>query len=227
MKLGTDFVHVHGGSFLMGDDSGNDDEKPVHDVFVDPFYIGKFTVTNRDFREFLNATDYNFPGHTATDLLHPVINVNWFDAVEYCRWLSSATGDRYRLPTEAEWEYAARSGRAENMYPWGTRNWNELPELHTRFQNGPEQVGSFDPNSFGIHDMGMNVHEWCSDWYDRLYYRNSPVYNPKGPASGTRRSSRGGSWRHQIKITRCAARSSIPPDYRYADYGFRLVRELD
>jgi formylglycine-generating enzyme required for sulfatase activity len=104
---------------------------------------------------------------------------------------------------------------------------SEWPELHALFQNGPEPVGSFEPNSFGIHDMGMNVHEWCSDWYDPVYYKNSPVKNPKGPAAGSRRSSRGGSWRHQIKITRCAARSSIPPDFRYADYGFRLVRELE
>jgi formylglycine-generating enzyme len=212
-------VHVPSGSFLMGDDSGNDDERPAHQVYVDAFYIGKFPITNAEFSEFSGVTNSN------ENL--PVTHISWFDAVEYCKWLSSISGQRYRLPTEAEWEYAARSGQAENVYPWGTRTWNEWPELHTHFQNGPEPVGSFEPNSFGIHDMGMNVHEWCSDWYGPLYYRNAPPKNPQGPASGSRRSSRGGSWRHQIKITRCAARSSIPPDYRYADYGFRIVRELD
>ncbi len=211
----------------MGDDSGNEDEKPAHPVFVDGFYIGKFTVTNREFRAFLDTTNHGFPDHSFNDPLQPATHVSWFDAVKYCEWLSSATGHLYRLPTEAEWEYAARSGLAENVYPWGTRNWNEWPELHTRFEDGPEPVGCFEPNAFGIHDMGINVHEWCSDWYDPLYYRNSPAENPKGPLSGSRRSSRGGSWRHHCKITRCAARSSIPPDYRYADYGFRLVRELE
>jgi formylglycine-generating enzyme required for sulfatase activity len=210
----------------MGDDSCNEDERPTHQVYLDAFYIGKFPVTNSQFHKFLDLTNYNFPG-TSSIPDHPVTNVSWFDGVEYCKWLSSLSGYSYRLPTEAEWEYAARSGRAENVFPWGTRNWNEWPELHALFQNGPEPVGSFEPNSFGIHDMGMNVHEWCSDWYDPVYYKNSTAKNPKGPAAGSRRSSRGGSWRHQIKITRCAARSSIPPDFRYADYGFRLVRELD
>jgi sulfatase modifying factor 1 len=219
MRLEENHIYVPAGSFLMGTDSGNEDEQPVHEVFVDAFHIGKFPVTNSEFCEFSGATN--------SDPNLPVTNVSWLDAVEYCKWLSSISGHTYRLPTEAEWEYAARSGRAENVYPWGTRNWNEWPELHACFQHGPEAVGSFEPNSFGIHDMGMNVHEWCSDWYDPLYYKNSPPKNPQGPASGSRRSSRGGSWRHQIKITRCAARSSIPPDYRYADYGFRVVREIN
>ena len=213
----------------MGDNSGNDDEKPVHPVFLSPFDLGKFTVTNSEFIEFLDANHYDFSRQFLKDTGpdQPATHINWFDAFAYCRWVSKTSGDHYRLPTEAEWEYAARSGSITNIFPWGTRGWNEKTELHERFKNGPEPVGSFEPNEFGLHDMGMNVHEWCLDWYDPLYYGNSPPENPKGPLAGTRRSSRGGSWRHQIKITRCAARSSIPPDYRYADYGFRLLRELN
>jgi formylglycine-generating enzyme len=213
----------------MGDEAGGDDEKPVHSVSLDAFELGKYTTTNAEFLEFVNATGYDIPENflkgAASNL--PATHINWFDAVAYCRWLSQTTPDHYRLPTEAEWEYAARSGSAENIFPWGTRGWNERPDLQERFRNGPEPVGSFEANAFGLHDMGMNVHEWCLDWYDPSYYSNSPSANPEGPLSGTRRSSRGGSWRHQIKITRCAARSSIPPEYRYADYGFRVLHEID
>ena len=220
-------IRVPAGSFLMGDDSGNDDEKPVHPVFVNAFDLGKFTVTNSEFGEFLDQNDYDFPRNYLNDAApdHPATHINWFDAVAYCLWLSETSGDRYRLPYEAEWEYAARSGSVTNIFPWGARGWNERKELHERFKNGPEAVGSFQPNEFGLHDMGINVHEWCLDWYDPSYYSSSPPENPKGPSTGSRRSSRGGSWRHQIKITRCAARSSIPPEYRYADYGFRILRE--
>ena len=224
-------LRLPAGSFLMGDENGNADEKPVHEVFIDSFLIGKFTVTNEEFLRFLDAAKHPFPDlymadPNFSDPMQPVVGVSWMDAFEYCRWISESTGQYHRLPTEAEWEYAARSGSHENVYPWGKASWEELPELHSIFRNGPAKAGSFQPNAFGIHDMGINVHEWCMDWYDASYYQESPAANPRGPANGTRRASRGGSWRHQIKITRCAARSSIPPEYRYADYGFRIVREI-
>jgi sulfatase modifying factor 1 len=225
------FVIVPAGSFFMGDENGNADEKPVHEIFLDAFQIGKFAVTNQEFLRFLQSANYLFDSKYLEDPnfsepRQPVVGVSWLDAIEYCRWLSESTEDHFRLPSEAEWEYAARSGSAENVHPWGAANWHELPELHDRFENGPLPSGSFRPNAFGIHDMGMNVHEWCLDWYDADYYQYSPAENPKGPANGKRRASRGGSWRHQIKITRCAARSSIPPEYRYADYGFRIVHDV-
>src|SRR5205814_5045168 len=91
--------------------------------------------------------------------------------------------------------------------------------------NGPEPVATSRPNGYGLFDICENVHEWCSDWYDPLYYGSSPEEDPRGPSSGTRRASRGGAWRHQIKIARCAARSSIPPEFRYADYGFRVASD--
>ncbi len=212
----------------MGDETGADDERPGHEVFVNSFLIGKFTVTNEEFDHFRREAGYSFPALFRNDsnfshARQPAVGVNWHDAITYCRWLSETTGKSFRLPTEAEWEYAARAGSAENTYPWGKQGWNERSDLHTRFHNGPEPVGSFQPNAYGVYEAGMNVHEWCIDWYHPRYYQDSPISNPAGPKSGTRRASRGGSWRHSIKITRCAARSSIPPDYRYADYGFRIV----
>jgi formylglycine-generating enzyme required for sulfatase activity len=221
-----ELINIPGGTFLMGSSTGRDDERPVHRVDLKSFRIARFPVTNQQYAEFLS--DSKFPNSASTvldsfnDPLQPVTGVSWFDAIAFCEWIAKKTGVLYRLPTEAEWEYAACGGDSANVYPWGTRMWDCMPELHSRFQDGPEKVGGFEPNAFGIHDMGMNVHEWCSDWYDFNYYSSSPEFDPRGPESGTRRSSRGGSWRHQIKITRCSARSSIPPAMRYADYGFRV-----
>jgi len=211
----------------MGNDEGADDERPAHEVWVDPFHISKYTITNEEYSVFLKSSQYPVvpPFNSDPNLNQPpqpVVGVSWFDATSYCHWLSEYSGKNYRLPTEAEWEFSARGGLQKNIYPWGSRNWNELTDWHSRFQTGPEPVGSFEPNSFGIFDMGINVHEWCSDWYDKNYYFCTPAWNPKGPQDGTRRSSRGGSWRHQIKISRCSSRTSLPPRMQYADYGFRL-----
>jgi formylglycine-generating enzyme required for sulfatase activity len=152
-----------------------------------------------------------------------VVGPTWFDAVEYCRWLAGRTGRPFRLPTEAEWEWAARGGLDGKLYPWGDEPPTDRPGYQDRWIEGPESVGESAPNGFGLFDICENVHEWCSDWYDRDYYQISPLENPTGPVSGTRRASRGGAWRHQIKIARCAARSSIPPELEYADYGFRVA----
>jgi formylglycine-generating enzyme required for sulfatase activity len=197
-------VPIAGGWFLMGSEDGADDERPVHHVWVDAFEIAATQVTNREYSAF-RAMQFDEPDQ-------PVVGVSWFDAVEYCRRL----GPRYRLPTEAEWEYAARGGMEGMRYPWG-----DAPQLRPEYDR-PMPVARGVPNAFGLYDMCENVHEWCSDWYDSNYYAQSPERNPRGPESGSRRSSRGGSWRHQIKISRCAARSSIPPEFRYADYGFRV-----
>jgi formylglycine-generating enzyme required for sulfatase activity len=154
----------------------------------------------------------------------PVVSVSWDEAVAYCDWLSCATGKQYCLPTEAEWERAARGGAEGLLYPWGDAPPEFVPDYATRWKKGPEPVGFYPPNTYGLYNLGDNIHEWCADWYDDGYYAHSPERNPRGPVSGSRRASRGGSWRHHIKVTRTAARSSIPPEFQYADYGFRIAR---
>ena len=222
-----ELVQIPGGSFLMGCASGNPNERPVHRVIIDSFALGRCQVTNSEYAAFLRFTNHREQKHWSdprfNDPQQPVVAVSWFDAIAYCDWLTEQTGDRYRLPTEAEWEYAARGGAEGLLYPWGnepTRP-NETPDRWR--DERPEIVGLSEPNGFGLFNMCENVHEWCADWFDANYYANSPTENPKGPESGTSRSSRGGSWRHQIKTTRCAARSSINPEFEYSDYGFRVA----
>ena len=196
-------------SFEMGSSEGADDERPVHRVELSAFEIAVCTVTNADWSKFADAPSND----------QPVVGVSWFDAVSYCEWLRATTGRPFRLPTEAEWECAARGGVEGARYPWG----DDRPNGDGRWVDGPEPVGRGTPNGYGLHDVCTNVHEWCSDWYAADYYAVSPSRDPHGPSEGTRRVSRGGSWRHHVKVSRCAARSSIPPAFRYADYGFRVA----
>jgi formylglycine-generating enzyme required for sulfatase activity len=223
-------VVIPEGSFLMGCGQGASNEKPVHRVWVDRFSIAPTAITNHLYQFFLTDTSREIPlGFSDPRFNHPdqpVTSPSWFDATAYCQWLAERTGKAYRLPTEAEWERAARGGLEGKLYTWG----DEPPQSQTRYfqlwATGPEQVGRRPPNLFGLYDISENVHEWCADWFDESYYSVSPERNPQGPVSGNRRSSRGGSWRHQIKITRVAARSSIPPELRYSDYGFRCAMSL-
>ena len=221
-------VRIPEGWFAMGCASGRDDEKPVHRVWVDAFELAIFQVTNAEYACFLAATGAAAPKHFRDahfdDARMPVVAVSWDEAASYCEWLSGATGKLFRLPTEAEWERAARGGAEGLLYPWGDAGPEVVPDYATRWKLGPEPVGLYAPNAYGLHNLGDNVHEWCADWYDDGYYARSPERNPRGPVSGSRRASRGGSWRHHIKVTRTAARSSIPPELQYADYGFRVVR---
>ena len=208
----NDLVAIPGGAFLMGQDDGRDEERPAHRVIVSPFRMAQCQVTNADFAAFRK---FEF-----ADPALPVVSVSWFDAAAYCEWLAAQWKLPVRLPTEAEWEFAARGGFAQRLYPWG----DALPAKQSdRWRDGPEPVGRGEPNGYGLFDMCQNVHEWCSDWYDPGFYAVSPEVDPQGPAHGVRRASKGGAWRHHIKFSRCAARSSIPPDFRYADYGFRIV----
>ena len=220
-------VPIPAGSFLMGCDTGQDNEKPVHRVWIDEFQLAARQVSNAEYACFAHDTRcqpppfWNDPAFSHPD--QPVVGVSWHEAVRYCEWLSTRAGRRFRLPTEAEWERAARGGRESALYPWGDAAPQSLPGYASRWKSGPEPAGSGDPNTFGLFHMCDNVHEWCSDWYAPDYYAASPERNPSGPETGERRASRGGSWRHHIKMSRCAARSSIPPEFRYADYGFRVA----
>jgi len=215
------------GWFQMGCDAGRDDEKPAHRVWTDAFELAAFQTTNAEYARFLQETGHPPPllwdDPSFANPEQPVVAVSWFEAVAYCDWLSSALGKQYRLPTEAEWERAARGGVEGEMFPWGNGAPEELPDYADRWKSGPEPVGLYAPNPYGLYNLGDNVHEWCADWYDPAYYAVSPEWNPRGPLSSSRRASRGGSWRHHIKVTRTAARSSIPPEFKYADYGFRIA----
>ena len=120
-------------------------------------------------------------------------------------------------------ERGARGDLEQQDFPWGNDPPQSLPDYFTRWQTGPEPVAIYAPNAFGLYNMCDNVHEWCSDWYHPNYYATSPDRNPRGPERAQRKASRGGSWRHHVKVSRCSARSSIPPDFQYADYGFRVA----
>jgi formylglycine-generating enzyme len=214
----------------MGCAEGRDEERPVHRVWVDGFLLGVFPVRNRDYGSFLAAAGHPPPPFwNHPDFSHPeqpVAAVSWFEAVKYCDWLSRVSGKRYRLPTEAEWERAARGGREGALYTWGDEPPHEHAEYVRRWGGtvpATLPVSGGPPNPWGLYELGENVHEWCEDWFQKDYYTASPEKNPRGPATGERRASRGGSWRHQIKVSRCAARSSIPPHFQYADYGFRVA----
>jgi sulfatase modifying factor 1 len=226
----TKLVLIPAGWFRMGSEVGQENERPVHQVWIDAFYLAACQVTNREYARFIRASGCQTPplwdDPKFNDPEQPVVAVSWFEAAKYCEWLSGMDGRKYRLPTEAEWERAARGGVEGSLFPWGDDPPESLPNYKQRWKTGPEPVARSAPNAFGVYDICQNVHEWCSDWYGPDYYAASAERNPRGPEAGERRSSRGGSWRHHIKVTRCAARSSIPPGFQYADYGFRIACDL-
>jgi formylglycine-generating enzyme required for sulfatase activity len=221
------FVAIPGGWFLMGSDHGHEDERPVHRVWVSPFEMAVYPVMRGQYAAFLAATshepprEWDRPELSRPDL--PVVGVSWHDAAAYCAW-RVAGGDPVRLPTEAEWECAARGGRDGERYPGGDRIPDWIPSAGRGPLQGPWPVDLGPPNAFGLHGIGANIHEWCADWHAVDYSRRSPERDPAGPAEGVRKASRGGAWRHAVTISRAAARSKIDPTFRYTDYGFRLVR---
>jgi len=221
-----DVVRVPGGRFRMGSDAGRPDERPVHVVEVRGFRLGRTPVTRRHYEPFLRREAPLPPWWGDPAFSHPeqpVVGVTWYDAAAYAEWLTAVAGGAWRLPTEAEWERAARGGLDSAPTPWGA----ELPphEVPAGPIDGPWRAGRGTPNGFGLLDMGTIVHEWCLDWYRDDYYTGSPERDPCGPVEGERRASRGGSWRHRVRWSPPGARSSLPPSFRYADYGFRVLRE--
>jgi formylglycine-generating enzyme required for sulfatase activity len=209
-----DLCEIPGGILLLGSEVGRDDEKPVRPVAVRPFRLGRTQVTNAAYDAFVAATGHEPAAFRAKPELsapgQPVVGVSWLDATAYCGWLAERTDRPFRLPEEAEWEWAARGGLVGACHPWGDAPLSErYPDHASLWRLGPEPVGHHPPNGYGLKEMCENVHEWCAGWYD--------------PPACTRRASRGGSWRHQIKVSTCSARSSLPPALRYADYGFRVA----
>src|SRR5262249_18994748 len=222
----SSMILIPAGFFWMGSESNYAWERPRHRVFIADFYISPTSVTRREYADFLKNAKapeprgWNEPVFGHPD--QPAVGMNWFEAVAYCEWLSKLKGRTCRLPTEAEWEKACRGDQQNADYAWG----DEAPQSIPYFQGswtGPRPVAEWRSNSYGLFNLGDNVHEWCSDWFAADYYAVSPETNPTGPESGTRRVSRGGSWRHQVKASRAAHRSSLPPEFRYTDYGFRVV----
>ncbi|MFQ5791485.1 MAG: formylglycine-generating enzyme family protein, partial [Acidobacteriota bacterium] len=218
------------GKFGMGSTGRRDDEEPEHSVFVSAFEMALTAVTNRDYRLYLEATAAAPPlwwhDRTFNRPRQPVVGLNGFEAQDYLRWLSAETGLALRLPTEAEREKAARGGETGLPFPWGD---DPAGGGHARLKGpleGPEEVATTAPNGYGLFNMADSVHEWCRDGYRPDYYRDSPSVNPCAPASTPRRSARGGSWRHRCVVTPCSARSSLPPELHYSDFGLRWVRAL-
>ena len=224
---GPQMVWIAGGSFKMGSNNGEDDEKPVHTVKIDRFAMGKYEVTFAEYDKFTNATGRkksDDEGWGRGNL--PVINVSWNDATAYAKWLSDQTGHTYRLPTEAEWEYAARAGTT-TKYWWGdsigANKANCGSDCGDSFKY-TAPVGSFAANSWGLHDTAGNVWEWVQDWYGSSYYSSRPPNNPTGPSTGRYRVLRGGCWFNGASYVRTAFRDRSRPGSRGNNLGFRLYR---
>jgi len=251
---GIDLVYVRGGSFEMGSEKGESDEKPMHTITLSNYFIGKYEVTVGQFRKFIAATGYKTSAdinggsylwngsqwklqaginwefdalgfkRPETEENHPVIHVSWTDALEYTKWLSSVTGKAFRLPTEAEWEFAARGGMSSNGYTFaGSNDINQVAWSLDNKSNQTFPVGKKQPNELGIYDMTGNVWEWCNDWYDADYYAKSPSTNPQGSKSGLFKVIRGGSWGGLSNFNRVTFRYRYFPGNRGKFNGFRIA----
>ncbi len=213
----------------MGNDNGlSPDESPEHNVILSDFLISATEVTFAQFDQFCGATGRTNPSDNSwgRDSM-PAINVSWDDAFGFCEWASRITGTSIRLPTEAEWEYAARGGTKGRAFQFS--GCNDIDVVAWYSENSGQKthpVGMKLPNELGLYDMTGNVWEWCYDWYGDDYFSASPEKNPRGPESGQAHVLRGGSWASKASYCRITTRSSLRPDYRSAGNGFRVVREI-
>ena len=220
--LNIEMIAVQGGIFIMGctHEQGNDcwsDERPTHQVTTSDFYIGKYEVTQAQWKAVMG----NNPSHFKGDDL-PVENVNWNDVQGFIKKLNEMTGKKYRLPTEAEWEYAARGGSKSHSYKYsGSNTIDSVAWYNDNVNTSTHAVGSKLPNELGIYDMSGNVWEWCSNWFGK--YSRSAKTNPQGASSGSARVARGGSWLDKAWYARVAYRYIGAPDYRDGSMGFRLA----
>jgi len=213
-------VYVDSGDFEMGTSGGENDESPVHKVRISSFYMSKYEVTQAQW-EAIMATD---PSANKGCKTCPVENVSWEDANKFIQKLNQLTGGTYRIPTEAEWEYASRGGklRINNKFSGGVK----IDKYGWSYENSggkPHPVGRLGGNELGIFDMSGNVAEWCNDWYDNNYYKNSGSSNPKGPTNAKSKVVRGGSWDDYDKTARVFARSKFEPATKNKSIGFRLA----
>jgi formylglycine-generating enzyme required for sulfatase activity len=221
-------IRIPGGSFAMGSPDGDDNETPVHRVTVSSFFLAETEVTYAQYDAFCDATGREKPEDDDQGRGNrPVIYVSWEDAQAYCRWVSEQTGANYRLPTEAEWEYAAGGGSAGRTGFAGTDSEDNLNQYAVYRDKGRSQIApvkSKRANALGLYDMSGNVWEWCRDWYQKDYYAQSPDRDPQGPDSGSYRVFRGGSWFSNASLLRVAIRDFGTPAYENEVLGFRLAR---
>ena len=217
-------VYVAGGTFTMGatpeqGSEANNDEKPAHRVTLSSFSIGQTEVTQELWQAVMGSNPSRFKGSK-----RPVEEVSWNDCQDFIRKLNSITGQRFRLPTEVEWEFAARGGNSSRGYKYAGSN--TLSNVAWYYDNSgleTHNVGTKSPNELGIYDMSGNVWEWCSDWYGSNYYAQSPSSNPQGPSSGSARVDRGGSWLSHARYCRVSLRSRLTPADRLSYLGLRLA----
>ncbi len=220
-------VKVEGGGFTMGCRDENDTscyywEKPAHKVVVSTFYIGKYVVTQTEWEAIVGTK----PWFSKDCPDCPVENVSWYEAQIFINKLNQLSGKYYRLPTEAEWEYAARGGNLSKGYKYaGDDNANAVAWYEKNSGKMSHPVGQKKPNELGLYDMSGNVWQWCNDWFSDTYYSKSPTENPQGPGHDSYRACRGGSWWSIAKDCSLANRDRYPPDARDDDVGFRLVME--
>jgi formylglycine-generating enzyme required for sulfatase activity len=198
------------------------DDRPDHKIFLDSYWIDKTEVTHRAYAEFLKATGRKAPYHWRSAAMpegfgeYPIHNVDWEDAAAYCAWRGK------RLPTEAEWERAARGGKEGLSYPWGDQADPKLALYNV--QTGPGPVAKYPPNDFSLHDMAGGVSEWCWDWFEREYYSRSPARNPQGPETGTYKVMRGGAWSDSPARITVFFRNWVRPNQKTPNVGFRCAR---
>ena len=218
-KAPADMVYLPGGTFAMGNNQGKLNEQPVHEVVIKPFYIDIHEVTVSQYATFLEETGHKQPAYWQPELDRPddpVVGITWNDALAYATWSGK------RLPTEAEWEYAARGGALDKTYPWG----DQPDRKYANFSSsGIAPVKRFEPNGYGIYDMIGNVWEWCSDWYSDDYYRVASRNNPQGPFTGTHKVLRGGTWYSNEEQIRITNRYYSLPEIKSFHIGFRCVKE--
>lgn len=247
----TQMVKIEGGKFLMGskdeDYTADTDEQKQHEVNVGNFEISKFEVTVWDWKQYVKATKKKMPTAPKWGWIdtNPMNNITWNEAITYCNWLSKKEGltpaykmngplvvcnfdaNGYRLPTEAEWEYAAKGGKLSKSFKYSGSNTLDEIAWHKANSNGtPHTVGTKLPNELGIYDMTGNVWEWCWDWYNKDYYKIEKNENPKGPEMGDKRTVRGGSWDSSPNFARPSNRISTYPSKTHEFYGFRLVKTV-
>ena len=226
---GLEYVWIPPGEFQMGsvarDGGAYEDEKPGHRVEITKgFWMARRPVTVAAYKRLVKAKIGKMPSAPGFNLKwekedHPIVRITWEEAKVSCERVGG------RLPSEAEWEYAARGGKEDLKYPWG----DEISHFRANYEGkkgGTTPVGSYEANGFGLYDMAGNVWEWCADWFDKSYYGSSPEKDPPGPAGGTVRVLRGGSWLSYARNLRASLRLRYVPEYWCNSFWFRSVREV-